>query len=49
MSKSATIRLIGRELGYVDLHLASSSLYSAGLWTLDIPLARVADSLGIDA
>jgi predicted nucleic acid-binding protein len=42
--------LMGRRIGYVDLHLlASASLDRVSLWTLDKPLARIAASLRLDA
>ena len=42
-------RLMGRGLGYVDVHLlASASLEGAGLWTLDRRLARAARELGLE-
>ncbi len=41
-------RLQGMELGYVDVHLlASAQLTSVSLWTLDRPLRKVAEKLGI--
>lgn len=41
-------RLMGRGLGYVDLHLlASAALDQTSLWTLDKRLGRVAGSLGL--
>jgi predicted nucleic acid-binding protein len=46
----AARRLMGRGLGYVDLHLlASAALDHASLWTLDKRLGRIAESLGIGA
>lgn len=43
-------RLMGRGLGYVDLHLlAAARLDRLTLWTLDKRLAGVADRLGIAA
>lgn len=43
-------RLMGKGLGYVDLHLLSSAaLDRTRVWTLDKPLARVAASLGVAA
>jgi hypothetical protein len=42
-------RLMGRGLGYVDVHLlASASLEGARLWTLDRRLARAAGQLGLE-
>lgn len=41
-------RLMGRGLGYIDLHLlASASLSQAPLWTLDKRLDRAATLLGM--
>lgn len=41
-------RLMGRGLGYVDLHLlASASLDGVKLWTLDKRLAQAARALGV--
>jgi predicted nucleic acid-binding protein len=43
-------QLMGRGLGWIDLHLLASSLASrATLATRDAPLARVARSLGVGA
>ncbi len=43
-----TRRLMGRGLGYVDLHLlASAALDRATLWTLDKRQDRLAESLGL--
>ena len=43
--------LMGRGLGYIDVHLLASALLapSARLWTLDRRLARVAAELGVAA
>ena len=42
-------RLMGKGLGYVDIHLfASAMLTGVPLWTLDKRLARAAASLGIN-
>lgn len=41
-------RLMGRGIGYIDVHLLLSALLSgARIWTLDRKLARAAASLGI--
>jgi predicted nucleic acid-binding protein len=41
-------RLMGRGLGWIDLHLLASTLVSrATLATRDLPLARIARDLGI--
>lgn len=41
-------RLMGRGIGYIDVHLLLSALLSgARIWTLDRNLARAAASLGI--
>jgi predicted nucleic acid-binding protein len=41
-------RLMGRGIGYIDVHLLLSALLSdAWIWTLDRNLARAAASLGI--
>jgi len=41
-------RLMGKGVGYVDVHLiASAILMGVSLWTLDKKLAQVADSLHI--
>jgi predicted nucleic acid-binding protein len=41
-------RLAGSGIGWVDAHLLASALLSgARLWTLDRPLARVAQRLGV--
>ena len=41
-------RLMGTGLGWVDVHVLSSTLLAhTRLWTLDRPLARVADRLGL--
>lgn len=43
-----TNRLMGKELGYVDIHLlASAVLTSVPLWTLDKGLSKAAATLGI--
>lgn len=43
-------QLMGRGLGYVDLHLLAAALINRlPLWTLDKRLAGVADRLGIAA
>ena len=43
-----TKRLMGKGLGYVDVHLlASAVLTEVSLWTLDNKLARMAYNLGI--
>ena len=44
-------RLMGRGLGYIDVHLLASALLSSSvtLWTLDAPLASTAARLGIGA
>jgi len=43
-------RLMGRGLGWVDVHLLASCIMAgAGLWSLDRRLARVADTLGVFA
>ena len=43
-------RLMGRGLGWVDAHLLAAALISdVTLWTLDKPLVRAADLLGIRA
>jgi hypothetical protein len=41
-------RLYGRGIGYVDAQLLAATLLSAdaALWTMDRPLAGVADQLG---
>ena len=43
--------LMGRGIGWVDVHLLASAALSAGmrLWTLDRRLAEVADELGLGA
>jgi predicted nucleic acid-binding protein len=42
--------LMGRGLGWVDLHLLASALLAeTGLWTLDRRLAKVAHDLGVGA
>lgn len=42
-------RLMGRGLGYIDLHLlASAMLTQTRLWTLDKRLSRAAAKLGVD-
>lgn len=39
-------RLMGKGIGYIDAHLlAASALAHARIWTLDLPLRRLADSL----
>jgi hypothetical protein len=44
----ATHRLMGRGIGWIDLHLlASAMLGGQRLWTLDQRLASAADELGI--
>lgn len=44
------LRLMGRGLGYLDMHLlASASLSGLALWTLDKRLAKVATELKIGA
>jgi len=41
-------RLMGRGLGYVDMHLLASALLSdVSLWTLDNRLRQVAGDLGV--
>ena len=41
-------RLMGRGVGYIDVHLLASALLShVPLWTTDKPLARVAADLGV--
>lgn len=41
-------RLMGKGLGYIDVHLLSSSLLShSPLWTLDKQLGTIAATLGI--
>jgi predicted nucleic acid-binding protein len=41
-------RLFGQELGWIDLHLiASALLQNCALWTLDKPLRRAAEKLGV--
>lgn len=42
-------RLMGRGLGYVDVHLLAAALLSPlmKLWTLDAPLARSAARIGV--
>ena len=41
-------KLMGKGLGYIDLHLAASAvLTGAALWTLDKKLQKVSKSLGI--
>ncbi len=41
-------RLMGTGLGWVDVHVLSSTLLAhTRLWTLDRPLARVADRFGL--
>jgi predicted nucleic acid-binding protein len=43
-----TNRLMGKGLGYVDIHLlASAVLTSVPLWTLDKGLSKAAAALGI--
>lgn len=43
-------RLMGRGLGWVDVHLlAAAMIADVGLWTIDKPLLRAADLLGIRA
>lgn len=43
-------RLWGRGIGWVDAHLLASALLDRiRLWTLDVPLARVARELGVGA
>jgi predicted nucleic acid-binding protein len=43
-------RLYGRGIGWLDAHLlASARLTQAQLWTLDKPLLRVAQMLGVAA
>jgi predicted nucleic acid-binding protein len=46
-----TRRLMGRGLGYVDVHLLASALLSPPLrlWTFDAALATAADRLGVVA
>ena len=40
--------LWGRGIGWVDTHLLASALIDRlRLWTLDQPLARIADELGV--
>ena len=42
--------LMGRGLGWVDIHLLASALLAGeGLWTLDRPLAQAAHMLGCAA
>jgi predicted nucleic acid-binding protein len=42
-------RLMGRGLGYIDVHLLAATLLSptVRLWTLDVPLVTAAATLGI--
>ena len=42
-------KLMGRGIGYVDIHLLASAMLTenSGLWTRDKRLARVAKELGI--
>ena len=41
-------RLYGRGLGWIDVHLIASALLSGvKLWSLDKPLTRVTDKLGL--
>jgi predicted nucleic acid-binding protein len=44
-------RLMGRGLGYIDVHLLAAALLSppVRLWTLDAPLASAAERLGVAA
>jgi predicted nucleic acid-binding protein len=44
-------RLMGRDIGYVDVHLLAGAMLTPGarLWTRDRNLAAVAQSLGLDA
>ena len=44
-------RLMGRGLGYMDVHLLAAALLSPELelWTLDAPLASAAERLGVVA
>ena len=43
-----THQLIGIGLGFIDVHLlASARLHDAPLWTLDRPLQKAADRLGV--
>lgn len=44
-------RLMGRGLGYMDVHMLAAALLSPELtlWTLDTPLASAAERLGIAA
>jgi predicted nucleic acid-binding protein len=46
-----TRRLLGRGLGYMDVHLLAAALLSSELelWTLDGPLAAAAQRLGVAA
>ncbi len=42
-------RLMGTGLGWIDIHLLASALLAGvRFWTLDRPLARAAQSLGIE-
>ncbi len=42
-------RLMGRGLGYVDVHLITSAILTGvSVWTLDKKLAQAADSLNIN-
>jgi hypothetical protein len=41
-------KLMGKGLGYIDIHLLASALLTGiSLWTLDKRLSRAAESLGI--
>jgi hypothetical protein len=41
-------RLMGKGLGYVDIHLLGSAVLSGvSLWTADRPLAQAASALGV--
>jgi predicted nucleic acid-binding protein len=43
-------RLMGRGLGWIDVHLLAAAMISdVSLWTLDKPLVSAADLLGISA
>ncbi len=42
-------KLMGRGLGYIDMHLISSSILSkVPVWTLDKKLKKVSSKLGLD-
>lgn len=41
-------KLMGRGLGYIDIHiLASARLSSCQLWTIDVPLGTACEQLGL--